>query len=136
MTTFSRSSYETLIYTLTEQFHEITASTLSFYTNSATSAIIRGSVYFRNGLEMRIFEYLDLTDGEIFEYSYTIYRGETKIRWYDPQPHPNNLDLTETFPHHYHEDPNIKHNRKPAPGISFTAPNLPTLIANCLEMDW
>ena len=25
--------------------------------------------------------------------------------------------------------------RKPAPGISFTAPNLPTLIADCIALD-
>ena len=39
-----------------------------------------------------------------------------------------------TYPHHYHEPPHIKHNRKPAPGISFQAPNLPTLIADCIAL--
>lgn len=33
-----------------------------------------------------------------------------------------------------HEEPDIKHNRRPAPGISFTAPNLPKLIADCLSL--
>jgi len=33
-----------------------------------------------------------------------------------------------------HEPPDIKRNRKPAPGISFTAPNLPTLIADCIAL--
>jgi hypothetical protein len=28
----------------------------------------------------------------------------------------------------------LKHNRKPAPGISFHAPNLPTLIKDCEEV--
>jgi hypothetical protein len=73
-------------------------------------------------------------DGEILEYSYTIYRGEEKIRWYDPQPHPENPALASTFPHHFHEAPDIKHNRKPAPGISFDASNLATLIADCLQL--
>jgi hypothetical protein len=42
--------------------------------------------------------------------------------------------LASTFPHHLHELPDIKHNRKPAPGISFDAPNLPTLIADCVAL--
>jgi hypothetical protein len=33
-----------------------------------------------------------------------------------------------------HEQPDIKHNRKPAPGISFGAPNLSTLIADCVAL--
>jgi hypothetical protein len=33
-----------------------------------------------------------------------------------------------THPHHKHVLPDIKHNRVPAPGISFEHPNLPTLI--------
>jgi hypothetical protein len=28
----------------------------------------------------------------------------------------------------------MKHSRKPAPGIGFTAPNLPMLIADCVEL--
>ena len=47
---------------------------------------------------------------------------------------PEISELSSTFPHHYHEPPDIKHNRKPAPGISFTEPNLPTLIADCLVL--
>ncbi len=42
--------------------------------------------------------------------------------------------LAETFPHHYHESPDIKHNRRPAPGFSFTSPNLPALIADCIQL--
>jgi len=144
MPSFSRSEYETLLYSLPEQYSSVASSTVKLYTNSATSAIVRGSVHFRNGLELQVFEYLDLTDGEIFEYGYTVFRGEEKIRWYDPQPHPENPDLASTFPHHRHEPPDttvpeaqrsgIKHNRKPAPGISFYAPNLPTLIKDCEEV--
>ena len=36
--------------------------------------------------------------------------------------------LASTFPHHKHIPPDIKHNRIPAPEISFTQPNLPVLI--------
>ncbi len=57
-----------------------------------------------------------------------IYKGQHKITWYDPQPHPEDPNLAETFPHHKHVLPNIRKNRKPAPGISFGDLNLPTLI--------
>ena len=95
---------------------------------------LRGSLIFQNGLELRVFEYLDLTDGELLSYSYTVFRDEERIRWYDPQPHPEILELAATFPHHLHKPPDIKHNRKPAPGISFEAPNLPTLIEECINL--
>ena len=134
MPDFSRADYETLLYTLTERYPGVSVSTVRLYTNSATTALVRGSVHFHSGLELRLFEYLDLTDGEIFDYSYTVLRGEEKVRWYDPQPHPEDPELASTFPHHRHEPPDIKHNRKPAPGVTFSAPNLPTLIADCDEL--
>jgi hypothetical protein len=134
MTRFSRSDYEQLLYSLPERYAEITHTTLRLYPNSAKTAFVRGSVYFSHGLELRIFEYLDLSDGEIFEYSYAIYAQGEKIRWYDPQPHPENLALVSTFPHHFHTAPDIKHNRQPAPGINFSAPNLLQLIADCLTL--
>jgi hypothetical protein len=37
-------------------------------------------------------------------------------------------------PHHLHRHPDIKRNRQPAPGISFTVPNLPTLIEACIKL--
>jgi len=107
MPTFSRTEYEKLIYSLAERYPEISGSTLRLYTHCATTAFVRGSVYFQNGLELRIFEYLDLTDGELLDTSYTVYRDEEKVRWYDPQPHPEIPELTKTFPHHYHEPPDI-----------------------------
>jgi len=60
--------------------------------------------------------------------SYSVFRGEEKIYWYDPQPHPHIPDLASTHPHHKHIPPDIKHNRIPAPGLSFERPNLPFLI--------
>jgi hypothetical protein len=134
MPAFSRAEYEKLLYSLTERYPDVSSSTLRLYTHSASTAFVRGSIYFRNGFELRIFEYLDLADGELLDYSYTVYRGNEKVRWYDPQPHPDDPDLAQTFPHHYHESPDIKHNRHPAHGVSSYAPNLPTLIANCLEI--
>jgi len=43
-------------------------------------------------------------------------------------PHPNDPTLASTYPHHKHIPPDIKHNRIPAPGLSFTQPNLPFVI--------
>ena len=134
MAAFSRAEYEHFLYSLTEQYPNIHRSTLRLYTNSAKTALVRGTIYFKNGLELRVFEYVDMIDGEIFDYSYAVYQDDVKIRWYDPQPHPENPALAENFPHHFHEERNIKHNRQPAPGITFTVPNLPTLIADCLAL--
>jgi hypothetical protein len=89
---------------------------------------------FQNGLELRVFEVLDFVAACISDYSYTVLRGEERVRWYDPQPHPEVTELQSTLPHHRHEPPDIKHNRRPAPGISFTASNLATLIADCIEL--
>lgn len=125
-----RELYERLVYSLADEYPEVASSTLHLYSNSITTCFIRGSIWFKNGLELRIFEYLDLSDGELLEYSYTVFQGQQRIRWYDPQPHPEQPDLSSTFPHHLHAPPDIKHNRRPAPGISFTEPNLPTLIAD------
>ena len=134
MPIFSRAEYEKLLYSLAQQYSQVSASTLRLYNNSSLTAFVLGSVFLTNGLELRIFEYIDLTDGEILDYSYTVYRGEHKIRWYDPQPHPEDPALAETFPHHYHEEPDIKHHRLPAAEISFHVPNLPQLLEDCLRI--
>lgn len=129
-----RELYERLVYSLTDEYPEVVSSTLHLYSNSIATSFIRGSIWFKNGLELRIFEYLDHSDGELLEYSYTVFQGQQRIRWYDPQPHPEQPDLASTFPHHLHAPPDIKHNRRPAPGISFTEPNLPTLIADIARL--
>ena len=133
MTFPTRSEYERLIYSLPHQSREVVSSSLRLYTRSSDTAVVRGSLNFRNGLELRVFEVLDFVAARISDYSYTVSRGEARIRWYDPQPHPEAPELQSTFPHHRHEPPDIKHNRQPAPGISFAAPNLETLIADCIQ---
>ena len=50
------------------------------------------------------------------------------MQWYDPQPHPEDPSLAENFPHHMHELPDIRRNRKPAPDMSFNKANLTILI--------
>jgi hypothetical protein len=127
----SRAEYEVLIYSLQDAHPEVIRSTLRLYSVSALSSIVEGEVWLNNGLRLRILEVVDFKEGRLRQYSYTVYRDEEKVRWYDPQPHPDNPDLAATFPHHFHEPPDIKHNRQPAPGLSFTTPNLPTLIKDC-----
>ncbi|MFQ5641422.1 MAG: DUF6516 family protein, partial [bacterium] len=61
-------------------------------------------------------------------YGYEVWQGDKKLYWYDSQPHPNDPRLQSTHPHHKHIPPNLKHNRVPAPEMSFTRPNLPQLI--------
>lgn len=134
MSILSRPEYENLLYSLPERYDQISVSTLRLYPNSKTTAFLRGSIYFKNGFELRVFEYIDFLDGKILEYSYTVLRDSDKVRWYDPQPHPEIESLASTFPHHRHEPPNIKQNRQPAPGISFDAPNLHRLIRDCIEL--
>jgi hypothetical protein len=134
MARFSRLEYERLLYTLPQSYSEVKSSSLHLFSTSRSTGLVKGSVWFYNGLELRVQELVDFSDGEILDYSYNIFRGEACIRWYDPQPHPENPDLASTFPHHLHEPPDIKHNRQPSPGITFQAPNLPTLIADCIAL--
>jgi hypothetical protein len=120
----SHAEYEGLVYGLPARFPEITASTLHLFSTSATVTILQGEVEFTNALRLRITEVIDFRINQIREYSYTILYEHQRIRWCDPQPHPENAALQPTFPHHYHEEPDIKHNRLPAQGISFDQPNL------------
>ena len=131
----TRADYEALIYSLLPDYPEhIQASTLRLYSTSALTARVEGEIHFSNGLVLHIHEYLDFKFRRIVDYSYTIYRGTHKIRWYDAQPHHGNPALAATFPHHFHQEPDIKHNRQPAPGITFDAFNLPILVETCLRL--
>jgi hypothetical protein len=67
-------------------------------------------------------------------YGYEVWQSEEKLYWYDSQPHPNDPTLAGTYPHHKHLPPDIKHNRIPAPQMSFTRPNLPVLIQEIEEL--
>jgi len=124
----SCAEYEHFIYTIIDAYPVVERSTLHFFTTSASAGLLKGTLWFNNGFELRVVEVIDFAAGEILDYSYTVYKGGEKLRWYDPQPHPEDSTLAETYPHHLHELPDIKLNRKPALDISFDTPNLPTLI--------
>ncbi len=122
--------YELFLYTLTEQFSSVRSSTLFFVRRDATQARIIGELQFEHGIRIKIHErvlYHDLPM-TIYWYGYDVWRAEEKLYSYDSQPHPNDSSLVSTHPHHKHVPPNIKHNRIPAPQMSFTRPNLIELI--------
>jgi len=109
-------------------------STIAVWSDSRYTGIAEGEVFFSNGIRLRLREELDFDAGLITSYGYEVYRGTERLYWYDDFPHPNDPDLAATFPHHRHVPPDIKHNRIPAPEMSFTRPNLPMLIREIVEL--
>ena len=109
-------------------------STIAVWSDSRYTGIAEGEVFFSNDIRLRLREELDFDVGLITSYGYEVYRGVERVYWYDDFPHPNDRDLAATFPHHKHVPPDIKHNRIPAPEMSFTRPNLPVLIREIEEL--
>lgn len=107
---------------------EVTRSTVTVWSVSPFTGIAEGELFFTSGFRLRIREELDFDDDLITSYGYEAYQEAEKIYWYDDFPHPNDPTLASTHPHHKHVPPNIKRNRVPAPGLSFTKPNLPQII--------
>ncbi len=101
---------------------------------SPYTGIAEGEVHFSHGIRLRLREELDFDAGLITSYGYEVYRHDERLYWYDDFPHPNNATLATTFPHHKHVPPDIKHNRIPAPEMSFSRPNLPILLREIEEV--
>ena len=122
--------YELFLYTLTEQFPSITQSTIFFIRIGATLARVTGELHFDHDLRIVVRERIvyDRLPAVIDWYGYEVWRGGEKLYWYDSQPHPEDTALQSTHPHHNHIPPDIKHNRIPAPQMSFIRPNLPFLL--------
>ena len=120
--------YGALIYSLQERYPSIQHSTLILATIGPTLARLEGQISFDGGTVLDVWELIDFADRRIRNYSYEIYQAGEKIAWYDTFEHPHVPELASTYPHHKHIPPDIKHNRIPAPGISFERPNLPALI--------
>lgn len=112
----------------------VRTSTVAVWSDSPYTGIAEGEVVFANGLRLRLREEVDFDAGIIVSYGYEVYRGEDRLYWYDDFPHPGDLTLTSTMPHHKHVPPDIKHHRIPAPIMSFTRPNLPALIREIEEV--
>jgi hypothetical protein len=71
---------------------------------------------------------IDFARKQLIDYGYVVFRAGEKLYYYDSQPHPKDLSLASTHPHHKHIPPDIKHHRIPAPGLSFERSNLEVLI--------
>ena len=133
----SLRSYEEYVYQLSQQYPLIRYSTLVLAQRGRRVAVLQGELGFPNGLRLVIRERLSFDADEIVieDYGYEFWRNTEKIAWYDSQPHPDNPSLASTHPHHTHIPPDIKHNRIPAPALSFERPNLPFLIEE-IERDY
>lgn len=132
----SLREYETYIYTLPQRHPIIQQSTLVLVPRGSRVAVLQGELFFPNGFRITVKERLSLEANalQIEFYGYEQWREAEKIGWYDAQPHPNDPSLASTFPHHKHIPPHIKQNRVPAPGMSFSPPNLPLLIAEIEDL--
>ena len=100
-------------------------STVVVWPASPYTGIAEGEVHFSHGIRLRLREELDFDE---------VYRHDERLYGYDDFPHPNNATLATTFPHHKHVPPDIKHNRIPAPEMSFSRPNLPILLQEIEEV--
>ncbi len=126
--------YGFLIYSIPDIYEFVTHSTLTLWEIDDKRAILKGEVFFTGNIRLRVLEAVNLRKGRIEEYGYEIYRETEKLYWYDSWSHPDDPTLAATDPHHKHVHPNIKHNRIPAPNLSFTKPNPPFLIEEIKEL--
>jgi len=119
------NDYELFLYTLTEQFPSVRHSTVTFVRLGATLARVSGELYFDQGIRLVVRERIlyHRLPAVIDWYGYEVWKGEEKLYWYDSQPHPNDPTLQRMHPHHKHIPPDMKHNRIPAPEMSFSQPN-------------
>jgi hypothetical protein len=131
----SLRDYEEFIYTLKQRFPSVERSTLTVVRRGTRTATVQGEVAFAQGYRMTLKERLSYDEGPVVieDYGYELWHEADKIAWYDAQPHPDDPVLASTHPHHKHILPNLKHNRVPAPEMSFTRPNLPALIREVEE---
>ena len=122
--------YELFLYTLKQQFPFVKHSTLILARRGSSLARVSGELEFEHEIRLVVRERIlyHRLPAVIDEYGYEVWRGHDKLYWYDAQPHPNDLILQSTYPHHKHIQPSIRTNRIPAPESSFTEPNLPILI--------
>jgi hypothetical protein len=122
LVTYSRFVAEVLYHPTVER------STVVVWSTSPYTGMTEGEVFFAQGLRLRLREELDFDAGLITSYGYEVYQGEERLYWYDDFPHPQDPRLAATFPHHKLVPPDVKHQRIPAPDISFTRRNLPVLL--------
>ena len=122
--------YELYLYTIKDKFPSILHSTLTFVRRGSSLARVAGELHFDKQIRLVVRERIifDRLPAIIDWYGYEVWQEDKKLYWYDSQPHPDYPELQNTHPHHKHIPPDIKHNRIPAPEMSFTRPNLEKLI--------
>lgn len=122
--------YELYLYSLIAEYTIVRRSTVVLIRRGSTLARVEGELFFEFDIRLVVRERLLIDSNPIVidGYGYEVWVGNTKEYWYDSQPHPDNPALQSTHPHHKHVPPDIKHNRIPAPNMSFASPNLPVLI--------
>lgn len=121
-------AYENFVYTLANRYPSIEYSTLVFVRLDPLAGELTGELHFAGNIVLRVFEIVDFRSQRILKYGYEVYRGTEQLYWYDDFPHPHIPALAGTLPHHKHVPPDVKHNRVPAPELSFEQANLPFLI--------
>ena len=124
------ADYELFIYAIQDNFPTIQFATLVVIRQASNVATVKGDLHFRAGFRLHVREVVrfDRTPPQLSRYGYEVWQANEKLYWYDSQAHPHDPTLVSTHPHHKHIPPDIKHHRIPAPGLSFTEPNLPFLI--------
>ena len=126
--------YQLFLYTILDAFPSVRHSTLTFVRRGASLARVSGELHFDHAIRLIVRERLTFNrlPVAIDWYGYDVVKRSSS--WYDCQPHPNASALQATHPHHKHQPPDIKHNRIPAPEMSFSRPNLPFLIDEIDEL--
>lgn len=134
----SLRDYEVFVYTLAKQFPSVSGSTLIIAQRGRRYAELSGEVIFADGFGLSVYERLTWETGRlsIEGYRYEGWKAGDRLYWYDSQPHPDDMTLQSTHPHHKHVPPNIKRNRTPAPNVSFEQPNLPSLYRRDRGAHW
>lgn len=146
--------YQAFVYDLPNRYASIERSSLVYILLGAGVGKVTGMILFPGNAILCVQEFLNFELSVIEGYGYEVSRArltadqlppadeycratypeKEKLYWYDSFPHPNDHTLASTHPHHKHVPPDIKHNRIPAHDLTFTATNLPFLIAE-IERD-
>lgn len=144
----SATNYQTFLYSIPNRYLSVVSSSLVYIPLGTRVGRASGILFFAKKIVLCVQEFLNFELQVIEGYGYEVSRHQlsedeipssdiycrpaypvkAKLYWYDSFPHPNDPTLARTHPHHKHVPPDIKHNRIPAPELTFTAPNLPFLI--------
>ena len=129
----SSSDYSSFLFSLENKFPEIRNSRINFYSIEPDLFLAKGIIEFNSEIKLTFHEVINFSKQRIIRYAYEVHQKNELLYFYDPQEHPDDSTLASTFPHHKHIHPNIKRNRQPALGLSFTKPNLLFLIQEIID---